>query len=37
MENVCFLIAIEVMGFIITLSEFYFENLHLLVPKDNEK
>lgn len=37
MENVCFLIAIEVMGFIITLSEFYFEDLYLLFPKDNDK
>lgn len=37
MENLYFLIALDTMGFIITFSEFYFENLYHLTPKDDDK
>lgn len=37
MENLQFLIVLKIMGFIITLSKFYFENLQHWVPKDNDR
>lgn len=37
MENLQFLIFLEIMGFIIALSEFYCEGLYHLAPNDNDK